>query len=168
MTEQTAVIADFDGALCDVSSVRHHVLSQPKDFELFHLEARGCPPHRESLDWCERAVADGHVVIVATGRKEKFRGITVSWLNEHMPVPYHGPIMRADDDGRPDTEVKTDMYDHLVTQLGFRIVAAMDDAPHIVELWRSFGIPTYHVPGWDHWVDAQAKGGNLEMKGDYR
>jgi hypothetical protein len=53
--------------------------------------------------------------------------------------------MRIVNDFRPDVAVKTDILERIVAD-GYRVVEAWDDAPDVVELWRSHGIEV-HVVG---------------------
>lgn len=56
--------------------------------------------------------------------------------------------MRGDRDDRPDVEVKREIHEFLSRR--YDIVAAIDDNPSIVSLWRSLGIETTVMPGWDN------------------
>lgn len=146
----TAVIADMDGTLVDVSEVRHHVTAGGrKDFDAFHRASRQCPPHQQALDYVQRQHDAGHKIIVVTARMYRWEELSADWLDEHMPVPYLGPFMRGDRDYRADHEVKRDIYDILVNDGGLSIVGAIDDNPSIIKLWEGLGIPVEIVPGWD-------------------
>ena len=143
-----AVIVDVDGTLCDVTSARHHVLGEEKDFNKFHEASRECPPHQEVLDWCKKMYDDGHDLIIVTARMYKHHDLTEAWLNEHLMYEYAGPFMRGDDDFRSDVEIKRDIHRILTEDLGYDICHAIDDNPAIIDLWTSLGIPTRIVPGW--------------------
>ncbi len=56
-------------------------------------------------------------------------------------------VVCDDHDGRPDVEVKADILARI--RRTWTVVAAVDDNPSVVGLWRSHGIPTHVVPGWD-------------------
>lgn len=144
-----AVIVDVDGTLCDVSSVRHHIAQRPKNFDAFHAGSANCPPISQTLGFTEKHHAAGRMVVVVTARMYRWEGLTRTWLNKHLTVPFVGPFMRGDNDFRPDVEVKRDIHAILVGDHGYRIVAAIDDNPAIVALWNELGIPTTVVPGWD-------------------
>lgn len=145
---QLAVIADVDGTLCDVSSVRHYVLNKPKNFDKFHQASRFCPPHQMALDWCKGYHDQGYAVIVVTGRMHDHHEVTYQWLREHMPCPFFGPFMRPHKDLRSDVEVKREIY-HQLTQT-FNVKACIDDNPRIIALWEELGLSVTVVPGWDH------------------
>lgn len=153
---QKAVIVDFDGTLCDVSAALPHIMTpgQRKDFKKFHEVSKTCPPIDETMHWCwVQKIVHERKIIVVTGRKKMWYFDTVKWLDEHMQVPFARLLMRDDQDDRPDTEVKRDLYDVLTKELDYEITAAIDDRPRIIELWESLGIPTTTVYN-ENWVQA--------------
>ena len=142
-----AVIVDVDGTLCDVSSVRHHVLTKPKNFDAFHASSIDCPPHQQAIDFCSKHFQSGHAIVVVTARMQKWHNITRAWLDMHMPVPFDGPFHRQDGDIRPDVQVKREIHRYLSQHYDIR--HACDDNPKVVALWEDLGIPVEIVPGWD-------------------
>lgn len=145
-TKPQAVIVDVDGTLANVDQYRHHVLTRPKNFEAFHREAMEAPPIQSTIDWVLDHHREGRVIIVVTARMSSWFRETTDWLDKHLPVPYFGPAMRKNKDYRPDYIIKREILDNLREM--YDIVAAIDDNPHVVELWESEGIPTTIVPGW--------------------
>lgn len=143
----TAVIADVDGTLADVRSIRHHVAAKPKDFDAFHRASAHVPANQQAIDYVTQAHAAGHVIIVVTARRQTWFDVTSTWLARHMPVPFDGPFHRQDDDFRPDVQVKRDIYRYLSRHYDIR--GAVDDNPNVVALWTEVGIPVEIVPGWD-------------------
>ncbi|QDH91683.1 hypothetical protein SEA_PHRAPPUCCINO_5 [Mycobacterium phage Phrappuccino] len=147
-TLPTAVIADMDGTLVDVSSIRHH--AEAKDFDAFHAASADCPPNQMAIDWVKRHHARGDVILVLTGREDKWHQLSHHWLVQNMPVLFCGPFMRKAKDYRPDHEVKREMYDWLSKR--YRITAAIDDRPSIISLWTELGLDVTVVPGWPQGV----------------
>lgn len=153
MKKPTAVIVDVDGTLCDVSSVRHHVVAvkDKKDFDAFHREAEHCPPHQSTIEWCQEQYDAGHQILIVTGRMEQWRQSTDRFVWRHLfvhgGVPFEGLWMRPQGDYRKDTEIKREI--HAMLSEHWDIVAAIDDNPSIVALWEDLGIPVTVVPGWD-------------------
>lgn len=139
-----ATIVDVDGTLCDVSTIRHLVNGNKKDFHDFHTRAYDCPPNRDVLNQVTRHYLSGREILVVTARTYKYEQSTLEWLNLYMPVPYHGPYMRGERDFRPDREVKRDIH-QMLTEDGYRIVHCIDDNPSIVALWLQLGIPTTEI-----------------------
>lgn len=147
-----AIIFDVDGTLCDVRSIRHHVIPDhpdnatgKKDFKTFHELAIDCPAHPEVVEAAINAHAEGIKVLVLTARREQYRNSTRWWLIENG-VTATQQLHRGNKDGRKDVEVKRDMLKLLREH--YDIIEAWDDNPAIIELWRSEGIPVRVVPGW--------------------
>jgi beta-phosphoglucomutase-like phosphatase (HAD superfamily) len=141
-----AVLVDLDGTLVDVSSARHHVLQEPRDFNAFHAAGEHCPPHQMALDWVTRKHLSGDTILIVTARMEMWRDVSKHWLANHVTVPFYGPFMRPDGDYRPDSDVKREIF-HRLSQ-AYDIHSAIDDQPECIELWRSLNIKTTVVPGW--------------------
>jgi hypothetical protein len=55
--------------------------------------------------------------------------------------------MRADNDFRPDYEVKKDILARI--RNSWDVVEAWDDNPNVTRLWQEEGIPFVLVPGWE-------------------
>lgn len=167
-TRTTAVIVDVDGTLCDVSSALHHITTPgvTKDFGAFHRAAAQCPPTDWVLDWCAEQKATGHTLVVVTGRMYRHYNDTADWLVRHLPGSFVGPLMRGDDDYRPDTEVKRDIHALLTSPdyYDFEVVAAIDDRPSVIRLWRSLGIPTTVVRRADWEAAGESYAGLLDDK----
>lgn len=139
-----AVIFDMDGTLCDVSSVRHLVDGDVKDFDAFHAASMDCPPHAAVADAARQARVDGRAVLVVTSRSAKWRDYTIKWLDRH-DIGYDAVYLRIEADFRADDVVKADILKTIVND-GFHPVHAWDDSPDIIELWRANGIDVTVVP----------------------
>lgn len=146
-SRRSAVIFDVDGTLCDVSSVRHHVATRPKNFDAFHAASIDCPARPDVLDGVTAARKAGHAVLVVTARRFQWRYHTILWLSENG-VDYDELYMRADDDHRRDVEVKRDVL-RRIRRDGYEPVLAWDDNPNVIQLWETEGIPVRLVPGWE-------------------
>lgn len=143
-----AVIIDMDGTLADVSSIRHHVRKPARDFDTFHRESVNVPVNREVASIASAAYRIGVAVLIVTARKARYRHHTAWFLALHG-IPSDALIMRGDDDGRPDVEVKAEMLDTFILPV-WRPVLAVDDNPSVIALWEARGIRTHVVPGWEH------------------
>lgn len=142
MRLRPAVIVDMDGTLCDVSTVLH-LQVEPDGFTAFHEGCAQCPPHLRVVEWCIDHHSRGHEIVVVTGRDEWTRGLTLTWLSEHLPVPIGGLHMRPDGDCRSNTDIKRAIHSSLAAEYDIR--AAIDDDAEIVELWLAVGIPVAMV-----------------------
>lgn len=142
-----AIIFDVDGTLANVSGIRHHVRTRPKDFHAFHADSIDCPPNEEVAEATRKAREDGYAVIVVTARENRWMYHTIIWLQENN-IPYDEILMRSANDFRPDREIKAEILAYLQRR-GYNIVEAWDDNPNIISLWEEAGISTRVVPGWE-------------------
>lgn len=145
-----AALVDMDGTLVNVSSILHYVQrpSNQKDFRSFHDESLHCPANKQALDFCVRHHEMGHVIVVGSARMQQHYEVSSLWLERNMVTPYDGPIlMRRDGERIQDVFIKRRMFRYL--SRNYDIVAAIDDNPPIVALWKELGIPEVEVvPGW--------------------
>lgn len=90
--------------------------------------------------------------IFVSGRKEKYRKITTSqikaWNHRSAFRTNFRLYMRADDDFRSDVELKREIYENYIKDK-YDVFCAIDDRKCIVDLWRSLGIFTLDVGGFD-------------------
>lgn len=147
VTLTPAVIFDVDGTLCDISGVRHYITddTRHKNFEKFHAAASFCPPNEAALTLAHLTTMSGLTNLVVTGRKERWRYRTASWLRKYN-VEHAHLMMRPDQDDRPDYEVKADILTRIRSR--YRVTFAVDDNPAIIDLWQREGIPVVVIPGW--------------------
>jgi hypothetical protein len=145
-----AVIVDVDGTLADVSGIRHYVLDDPhkKLYGKFHGASALVRPIAEVAAVTRALHAAGLTIIVLTSRREQWRHVTRRWLAK-WEIPFHALGMRADHDNRRDDDVKRDLLIRMKHLYDVDPVLAIDDNPTVIALWRSLGIPTVRVPGWD-------------------
>jgi FMN phosphatase YigB (HAD superfamily) len=143
-----AVIFDVDGTLADVSAIRHFVLKDDgrKDFHKFHAASIDCPPHDHVVRMLREFKREGYTILVVTARKNMWFYHTLIWMDENA-IPHDYLFMRADDDQRPDFEVKKDILNE-IRRRGFVVEHAVDDNPSVIRLWEEEGIPHTIVPGW--------------------
>jgi len=143
--KERAVIFDMDGTLADVSSIRHHVEGQPKDFKSFHEQSVDVPPNRHVVNQAQVSHMLGNKNIIVTARGSQWRNHTAMWLalNE---VPSEAMYMRSQNDDRPDYDVKSDIHKRL--SKSYDVIHAVDDNPNVLKLWSEKGVPTTRVPGW--------------------
>lgn len=146
-----AVIFDMDGTLADVSGIRHLVVPAPgerhKDFNAFHEASVNVPAHDWVADAARAFEEAGTDVLVVTARKAKWRNHTAFWLALNG-VPSTALFMRADNDHRPDREVKQDILNRIRNE-GWDVLHAFDDNPKVIAVWEANGIDTTVVPGWE-------------------
>lgn len=91
-------------------------------------------------------------LILLSGRSEKYRDMTETWLNSLNPrlrCHVDGEIglnlfMRKDWDNRADEIVKRELYEqHILGKYNVKFI--VDDRPKVVRMWRSLGLFTFDV-----------------------
>lgn len=145
-----AVIMDVDGCLCDTSSITHHVDKTHKDYvgknlEAFHTESMSCPPRQDMEEAWRKAKRDGCVLIVLTGRPERWRTETSWWLLRNHFIA-DNQLHRPEGDKRPAWEFKQEVL--LALREHYNIVHAYDDDPRVAAMYERNGQAHTLVPGW--------------------
>lgn len=143
-----AIICDVDNTIVNISH-RYYLLNGPAtdwskflDPELIKKDT----PMQDTIDVIN-ALNEVYPILFATGRNSGIEEITRWQIETFCSLKGKGYklFMRDDADRcRPDTVVKTELYRNHIEPY-YRVVAAFDDRPGVVDLWRSFGITTYHV-----------------------
>ena len=140
---QRVIICDLDGTLCDIDHRLHFAHSDPKDWKNFFL---GIPQDKVREDVREKLVQlstqESAKIIFVSARPENYRKETEQWLfdNHSSDITL---IMREANDKRPDTEVKSDIYDKYLKQLN--IIKVFDDRPSVIRMWREKGLSVEDV-----------------------
>jgi hypothetical protein len=145
-TKKTAYIFDVDGTLANVDPYLHHVRGSDRDYDAFHEASIDALPNAEVVDMLNKAVSDGHDILVVTSRKEKWRGLTSMWLARNN-ARSHALFMRSDSDNRKDYEVKRDILNKINEH--WDVVHAVDDNPSVITLWEENKISTTKIGTWD-------------------
>ena len=135
------IIFDVDGTLMNIDHRKHFVQDKPKDWKQFIIEMKNDIPRKEIFAIAHEAKANGHRIIVSSGRNERDRELTTRQLASEGLVPDIF-LMRADDDFRSDDLVKKDLLNQMIEK-GFNPILAIDDRNQVVEMWRANDIPCY-------------------------
>lgn len=147
-SKERVIVVDLDGTLCDTSSVLHFVKDLPKgqkNYDAFHEGSRDCPPIPMVQQWIAEQYAAGAKIVIATGRKEKWRELSAAYIAEHMPQPYIAMYMCGNSDHRGQVEFKSELIHELVEK--YDVVGAIEDRQAVIDVWNELGIPVVHVPG---------------------
>lgn len=147
MTSVQAYCFDLDGSLVDNTHFLHDwAVRKRTDYDEFHRLTRVCKPKMEILAELHKAWDAGYDIYLVTARGEKYRELTLSWLDEHG-VTFHGLWMRPHENDEPDHVVKFEIIDDL-TRRGVDFIHAFEDNPKMIALFEERGIPVTCVPGW--------------------
>ena len=101
------------------------------------------PPNALMVGLARSLYKSGVPLVIATARAEWMRLDTEIWLRVNG-VEYDGLMMRADDDSRPDYEVKADQLDLIRSLFGAPLLW-YDDNFDNVSMLQGEGVPTIQI-----------------------
>ena len=81
--------------------------------------------------------------LLVSGRQEKDREATTTWLKMHA-VPYDHLCMRQTDDKRSDYIVKQEIYNEHIKDK-YNIIMVIDDRLQVCRLWYELGLPLFRA-----------------------
>ena len=148
---ERVAIFDVDGTLMDINHRRKYVQGDKKDWKSFFDYMEFDTINDNVFHLAHALHKDGYVIIVCSGRNEKHREITEKQLAFGKLKP-QALMMRADDDYRPDWEVKREMLAE-IRNSGFDPKISVDDRPSVVSMWRDHGLTCFDVGGWENTND---------------
>lgn len=147
--KQKAVIIDIDGTISN--SLHAEQFQKPTggtDWEKWIESTRFATVNEWCKELCIAMQHRGYRLIFLTARSSGFNGLAITreWLNSHLNpdgIFEYELIMRPENDFRPDTDIKLDLYSRLIYP-HYDILFAVDDKQKIIDLWRNLGIPSLH------------------------
>ena len=87
---------------------------------------------------------EGHRIILCTGRPEKYRNLTVQWLEKYK-IPANDLFMRQISESElPNAQAKQIMFERIKTA-GYSPVAVFEDNPLSVEMWKNCGLTVLQI-----------------------
>lgn len=140
------ILFDVDGTLANCSHRQHHVRQKPKRWDLFNKTMHEDTPHGDVIWLAQMFYAQGHKVVICSGRGAEFMDVTVKWLDDHG-VKFHGIYMRPEKDSRRDDIIKAELLVEIRRDYGEPFMV-FDDRNQVVDMWRANGIRCCQVaPG---------------------
>lgn len=82
-----------------------------------------------------KSLHNNYKIIFMSGREDKFRDITVQWLNKHVNIDYE-LFMRPTNDVRPDQIIKKELYEKYIKD-NYYVVAWFDDRVRVINMLRN-------------------------------
>lgn len=133
------VIFDIDGTLADIAHRRPYLTPERPDWTRFNAamgdDTLNLPvAELYRVLWASKA----YRLEIVTGRNERFRKLTESWLTWN-DIPFSRLTMRPDKDQRADHLLKQDILNGFLSE-GQEIAFAVDDRQQVVDMWRRNGI----------------------------
>lgn len=139
------VICDLDGTLCDVEHRRHFVNGEKKNFDAFY-ELLVDDPRRENVyQMLLEFKMIGKFIVFVSGRPDRYREKTVEWLEDNgfPKKAYSFLLMRKDKDSRADDIVKEEIFKAFFEKEWIHKV--IDDRPRVIRMWRKLKLDVIDV-----------------------
>jgi FMN phosphatase YigB (HAD superfamily) len=134
MRDEIAVF-DIDGTLADVSERLHHVRAKPKNWNAFFAAMAQDKAIASMVRLCNLLHEAGVRIVLCSGRPERYRTDTLSWLAREG-VRYDELRLRRDGDRRSDTISKREMLAGIDPA---HVLFIVEDRASVVEMWRAQG-----------------------------
>lgn len=139
------IIVDIDGTIAGPEQRLHYIQGENKDWDAFYEESVNDCAIYPNID-IVNTLSEEHTIIFLTGRSEQYRKITEYWIEvRHLPFIYENLFMRADDDYRPDFEVKKEIYETKILPKFGKVDLVLEDRDQVVKMWRELGITCWQV-----------------------
>lgn len=137
-----AVVVDMDGTIADASRREAKFLrGKKKNWPAFFRDMENDPPIKEVLARVHQ-LSQSHDIVILTGRPEKYRAQTESWLKKHKLRPVE-VLLRRNGDTRPDYEAKAVLMKELLERR--KVVMALDDREPVCEVYEKLGVKCVHI-----------------------
>lgn len=133
-----AIICDLDGTLA-INDER-----SPYDTDKCDMDSINTPVAKIITDSFNN---NGTKLLLCSGREDKFRKKTESWLWENS-IGYSSLFMRKTDDLRNDAIIKKEIYEAEIKDK-FNVLFAIDDRKRIKRMWVNEGIFVLDVNQFD-------------------
>lgn len=140
------LICDIDGTIADISHRLPFIIKGKKakkdwkkDWDSFFsaMEYDLVRPEIQKLLVQEHAL--GKTIIFMTARPDKYRDLTMRWLQTNFLTFSYTLIMRKTNDKRPDTEVKKELLERYFPDKGV-IHAILEDRPSVIKVFKDMGL----------------------------
>jgi hypothetical protein len=86
---------------------------------------------------------DDITLIILSGREDKSKEHTCSWLKENK-INFDNIYMRKTGDFRKDSIIKKEIYDEFIKDK-YTVMGVFDDRPQVVRMWKELGLFVFNV-----------------------
>lgn len=139
MANKKAIICDLDGTLAIIEHRSPYNATTAEQDSLNHPIANILKVYSNQREF----PID---IILLSGRNEKYRSYTMTWLKNHG-IKYSELYLRPDDDYRKDAIYKKEVYESHIKDK-YEILFVLEDRSQVVEMWRAEGLTCLQVaPG---------------------
>jgi len=139
------VVFDIDGTLANIQHRLNHIQSTPKNWPAFDAGIPNDTVIKYVAEVFHSLSAAGSIIVLVSGRNERTREATVSWLTDKNLHTWDKLYMRSADDFRSDDIVKREILDEIVREYGRKPDMVFEDRPRVIRMWRDEGIFVFNV-----------------------
>lgn len=130
-----AIIVDLDNTLALIGDRNPYDASECGYDKLNHIVYRMIFKYQDA----------GYKLIILSGRKATYTKETMGWLQKYYINP-DMLIIRNKGDNQPAFSFKHRAYNQYIKNK-FEVEFALDDDIQVIEMWRSIGVPCFHLDG---------------------
>ena len=135
------ILCDIDGTVAN-NDHRQHFLEGKKDWDGFFDKLDEDEPIRPIINKVIENNKSGKKIIFLTGRPERYRDKTETWLKKYFPFNIK-MLMRNNNDQRNKLIIKKEIID-----ANFKvddIALVIDNDEDLIKMWARIGLPTFKV-----------------------
>ena len=144
------MIVDIDGTIANLKHRLHFVRGSKPDWDAFHAHVIDDQPWYDMIALVRTLhYHEGVTPFMVTGRMERCRKDTETWLDRHG-VPFLRLHMRPEKDFRPDYEIKEEIFNTHFAAHAHKCLLVLDDRDQVVKMWRSKGLRCLQVQHGDY------------------
>mgnify|MGYP003348065612 CR=1 FL=1 len=140
-------VFDIDNTLANVHHRWHHLKGAKKDWDSFFEEQIKDEPYQPVLDVLHALANDrpGDEIIVVTGRDERFRAVSLGWLNRHVKwIADDKLFMRPGGNREDDDVLKVKIIKNwLQRHPNYTVGGIFEDRHRIIDAFREEGWYTF-------------------------
>lgn len=142
------VIVDIDGTISKIGERLKYLQCEPKDWDSFYNDCFNDEPIPEIIMLVEALHKAKHQIVFCTGRRESVEGKTIEWIEKFIGLDFfhydYLLLMRADNDRRPDVEVKPELLRNAGIDFN-EILFVLEDRDCMVKKFREMGLKCLQV-----------------------
>jgi len=135
------VLCDIDGTVAN-NDHRQHLLTNYKDWDKFFSKLSEDSPIFPIIEIINQRFRDGMEIYFVTGRPERFRTETMSWLEKYFKYDFL-LIMRKDNDVRNKLTIKKEMLRSIEKE--DEVIEVYENDLDLIEMWEELEIKTINI-----------------------
>ena len=136
------IICDIDGTIAN-NDHRQNLLVEFKDWDLFFSKMSEDLPIKPVIEIIEEEYKSGKKICFLTGRPERYRAVTSTWIEKHLNITHFVLHMRQDDDHRDKVSVKREMFEQNFNLKDIDYFVENDK--DLIKLWEENGTKVLDV-----------------------